>query len=122
MESGGFIVGILFAVVVFIILREFWCWFFKLTAIANKLSEISSKLVIGDKRTDVKDIPLEKQIPIPGSSFKIGSKREDVINHFGRPDGITKRHLPDGLYEEIIYPSLRLYFKNEILAYWECVE
>jgi hypothetical protein len=38
------LIALFIAWVVFIVIREFWCWFWKTTAIANELETINSNL------------------------------------------------------------------------------
>ena len=44
MEVFGLLIGLLVIVGVFLIIREFWCWFYKSNEILSKVDEISSQV------------------------------------------------------------------------------
>ena len=64
---------------IFVLLREFWCWYFKLNKIINLIEEIVKRLTETEKEKAVSSAPKSLKTEAPGPDNEpVGMKKLDI--------------------------------------------
>ena len=70
---------VLGGIVIFVLLREFWCWYFKLNKIINLLEEIVKRFSETEKEKAVSSAPKSLKTEAPGADNEpVGMKKLDI--------------------------------------------